>query len=118
MVVAIPVTLNGPYNLDRGTIDRMVTRTSPGVYVLSRSLSQNTAHYVGRSDSGLRGRLRDYHGTVYRHFWYAYAGSAREAFIDECLLYHHFGGSTSLDNKIHPRRPDNCNWLCPKCSQH
>ena len=108
------VSLIGPYSLIRDTINLMVSRTSPGVYVLSRN--GNKAHYVGRSDSDLRSRLMSYVGSRYLKFWFTYATSAKDAFEKECLLYHQFGGSSSLDNKIHPQRPDGCTWRCPVCN--
>lgn len=41
--------MEGPFPLN--SVNIQVTRTSPGAYVLSRD--GKTAHYVGRSDTGL-----------------------------------------------------------------
>ena len=105
------VQLTGPYALSRATILQMVSKTSPGAYVLSRS--GNTAHYVGRSDVNLRDRLLDYVNSTYQKFWFAYATSPRDAFEKECELFHDFN---PLDNRIHPQRPVGCGWRCPRCS--
>ena len=114
MAIETKVELSGPFSLDRDTITRMVSRVSEGVYVLSRN--GTTAHYVGRSDSNVRDRLLTYVGSGYRSFWYAYATSPRDAFYKECTLYHQFGGSSSLDNKVHPQRPAGSAWHCPVCN--
>ena len=115
MSTATTIALQGKYPLTTGEVDRRVTRTSPGVYVLSHDGEH--ARYVGRSDKNVRSRLKDWVGT-YAYFWFAYASSPKDAFEKECTLFHKFGGSTALDNKIHPDRPANCNWQCPVCSHY
>ncbi len=116
MTTTTRVSLYGPHKLDTATIDRVITKTSSGVYLLSRD--GKTAHYVGRSDVNLHARIKDHVGKGYTHFWYTYSTSAQDAFQSECHLYHDFGGATYLDNKIHPQRPANCNWRCPRCGYY
>ena len=111
MTTKLSIALRGRFALNGATIDREVTLKSPGVYVLSRNRS--TAHYVGRSDVSVRDRLKDYTTTTYAYFWFAYATSARDAFYKECHLYHDLNPT---DNEVHPRRPANCGWKCPRCS--
>jgi hypothetical protein len=106
--------LSGPHLLTSATIDQVVTKVSPGVYVLSRD--GKAARYVGRSDNDLKTRLKDWVPTAYLYFWYSYASSPKDAFLKECLLYHRYGGSSVLDNRIHPARPENTNWRCPDLS--
>jgi len=100
LIAQSTMALRGPHALNRAAISRMVTRRSPGVYVLSRD--GRTAHYVGRSDLDLQGRLLNHIGSRYIVFWYAFSTSVIAAYYQECTLYHRFGGSSKLDNKVHP----------------
>ncbi len=71
--------------------------------------------YVGRSDTDLNERLLDHVGE-YEHFTFQYASSEKVAFEQECRDYHRFGGEKgSLDNAVHPDRPDGFYWKCPIC---
>lgn len=109
--------LNGPYTLSEETINKVVTQTSPGIYVLGHS-ENNTFYvkYVGRSDNDVSSRLKDWIGK-YSQFKFGYFGSPKAAFDKECMIYHDFGGPIGqLDNKIHPQRPENTDWQCPKCN--
>ena len=105
--------LSGPYSLTKQSIDKNVTRTSPGAYALGKT-SANTFHisYVGRSDDDVADRLQDHVGN-YDQFKYGYFDSAKAAFEKECRLYHDFDPP---DNKVHPARPQNANWMCPVCT--
>jgi len=109
--------LRGPYTLDNETIERVVTRTSPGAYALGH-VKDNTfyVYYVGRSDDDINSRLKDWVGSKYSKFKFEYYDSPKAAFEKECNLYHDFGGKEKLDNDKHPERPDGTNWQCPRCS--
>lgn len=102
--------------LDEKTIEREITRTSPGNYGLGY-IQDNTFHvcYVGRSDDDIKGRLKQWVGVKpdrYIHFRFKYASSIKEAFERECRNYH---DCDHLDNKDHPAIPENTNWRCPVC---
>ena len=90
--------MNGPYLLNKDKIDEVVTETSAGNYALGYVNEKGTfiVKYVGRADSDVN-------------------ASPKAAFEKECRNYHDFGGSKSLDNKIHPDRPKNSSWKCPCC---
>lgn len=108
--------MNGPYKLDNETIDKAVSRTSPGNYALGRKDDQGTflVGYVGRSDSDVNARLKAWVGNTKRPlFMFSYATSAKAAFEKECENYHDF---QPPGNDIHPQRPANTNWKCPKCN--
>jgi hypothetical protein len=106
--------LDGPYNLNTEAIDIVVTRKSAGAYVLGR-LKNNKFYidYVGRADDDINSRLKDWVGK-YPHFKFGYFNSPKAAFEKECNLYHDFKPN-GLDNKIHPDRPENADWQCPRC---
>ena len=110
-MTAVKVALKGPYTLNNETIDSVVTRTSPGVYVLA-SAGSNRAKRVGRSDTDVRARLKSYVGH-YARFWFAYASSPKDAFENECHLWHDL---KPPDNVIHPDRPNGSGWKCPVCT--
>ena len=113
MTTRLTVSLSGRFPLNSTEIDRRVRARIPGVYVLSRGGTR--ADYVGRSDTDLRSRLKDYLDSTYAYFWYAEATSARDSFEKECNLFHDL---KPTDNAVHPRRPANCGWRCPRCSAY
>jgi len=78
-------------------------KTSPGNYSLGR-VADGTFYvsYVGRSDSDLNDRLKDWVGE-YKKFKFSYATSPKAAFEKKCQNYHDFGGAKSLIIKIIPR---------------
>jgi hypothetical protein len=98
----------GPYPV--ALVDNIITKVSPGVYILSRD--GKTAHYVGRSDSDLCVRIKQStkEGSGYLFLWYEYASSPRAAYRLECLWFHKYAPS---DNTNHPAVPEGQNWRCP-----
>jgi hypothetical protein len=107
--------LFGPYPLTEGGIDARANGKGPGAYALGRSGDDGTYYisYVGRSDSDLNARLKSHIGN-YNEFKHAFYPSAKAAFEKECHLFHDFG-ETTLDNKVHPARPQGTDWKCPRC---
>lgn len=104
--------LDGPFALTDDSIDRVVTRTSPGTYVLG--LTENGTfyvNYVGRSDSDVNDRLHDHVGRQ-PQFKFGYFQSPKAAFERECRIFHDFNPP---GNKAHPSRPNNSGWKCPYC---
>ena len=98
--------LNGPYPINPAGSQ---LRTGPGVYVLSRD--GRGAAYVGRSDTDVRSRmLQSARGGTYKHFWFEYTSSPRDAFLKECEYYHQY---RPADNANHPAVPPGTNWRCP-----
>ncbi|MBA3045855.1 MAG: hypothetical protein FP824_06540 [Euryarchaeota archaeon] len=107
--------MEGPYELTSEKIDAIITRTSAGNYALGYMNGDSfNVNYVGRSDNDVKKRLKDWVGE-YKKFKFSYATSRKDAFEKECRNYHDFGGSKSLDNKLHPERPDDATWACPVC---
>jgi hypothetical protein len=110
------LNMQGPYKLDSTTIDKVVSKISAGNYALGYSNEKTFfVKYVGRADNDLNKRLNDWIGH-YKEFKFSYASSPKAAFEKECKNYHDFGENKSLDNKIHPDRPDNSGWKCPECT--
>lgn len=108
--------MQGPFDLDNKSIDANVTKTSAGNYALGK-VENGTFYvsYVGRSDSDVNSRLKQWVGEKYSKFKFSYATSPKAAFEKECKNFHDFGGTEKLDNDIHPDRPDNSGWKCPVC---
>ena len=105
--------LSGPYRLSFDAIDAAVTRKSAGVFALGHADPQGRfcINHVGRSDSDVRGRLLDYIGSD-ALFKYGYSASSQTAFEKECELFHDFGPPS---NRLHPDRPKDTRWRCPRC---
>ncbi len=101
----------GPFVLSSNNISTQASNTSPGAYILSRD--GINVNYVGRSDNDLAGRLRSWVDQGYSHFWFEYASSSLQAFNLECNWYHTY---RNLDNTVHPARPANTSWQCPRCN--
>jgi len=109
------LNMNGPHKLDGDTVDRQVTRTSPGNYALGKKNDEGTfmVGYVGRADKDVNSRLKSWVDKTKRPFFkYSYASSAKAAFEKECENYHEFDPP---GNDIHPDRPDGAGWKCPRC---
>jgi hypothetical protein len=64
--------MSGSYPLDCGVIDELLTRTSPGNYALGyMDCDGFNVFYVGRSDSDVRRRLREWVGVPSQYEKYA-----------------------------------------------
>ena len=107
--------LEGPYLLTAIGVANAVARTSAGVFVLGYTdlYGQFRTLYVGRSDTDIGNGLRRHLGG-YKEFKFEYFVSPKAAFEEQCHLYHDLG-ETALDNKVHPARPANVRWTCPRC---
>lgn len=109
------LNMKGSYELTNEKIDEVITKTSAGNYALGYEKEGTFyVNYVGRADSDVNGRLKKWVDS-YKKFKFSYATSPKAAFEKECENYHDFGESKSLDNKIHPDRPNGASWKCPKC---
>jgi len=85
-----------------------VPTQKPGAYILSRDA--RAAHYVGRSDTDLAGRIRNHINQEYTHYWFEETTSPMQAYYLECEWYHKYSPS---DNKNHPAAPPGSYWRCP-----
>lgn len=115
MSVMFEEELQGAYSLNSESVNKAVSETSPGAYVLGEFKADHfQPRYVGRSDRNVRGRLIDHvSDTDYSFFCFQYCGTVREAFEAECIFFHSF--ESDLDNKRHPDRPNGKDWSCPCC---
>lgn len=105
--------LQGPYPLTRFGVEKEVEPGVPGVYVLGSTRDDTFfISYVGRSDSDVEDRLKDWIGK-YKQYKFGYSFEPKDAYEKECHLYHDFGGYPMLDNKIHPQRPEGTKYKCP-----
>jgi len=105
--------LYGPFQLTERGIDAHLQADSPGVYVLGYVRNNLfIVNYVGRDDADLKIGLRTHLPGPYQQFKFAYALSARDAFLKQCELYHDYVG---LDNKRHPCPPREMDLQCPRC---
>lgn len=106
--------LRGPYQLTMVGVDGAVATGKIGAYALGQTdYSIFNISYVGRSDDDLNARLKQHVPKWYPQFKFDYFPSAKAAFDKECNLYHDFNPP---DNDLHPARPQNSNWKCPRCN--
>lgn len=113
--------MGSPYEFSAVSVDKQVTKTSPGNYALGYIQETEKGNefivlYVGRSDTNVRDRLKQHldEDDRYTHFKYSYATSPKAAFEKECINYHDF---RLPNNKYHPDRPARTHWKCPRCGQ-
>ena len=106
----------GPYKLNLDNIDQLIRAERPGNYMLG-GLSNNkfVPCYVGRSETNLNERLKDWVGK-YNYFVFCLSPSIQDAFYKECHNYHLNIKLFKLDNDVHPVRPDSKDWKCPICN--
>ncbi len=114
------------YDFNSESIDKAVTKESPGNYALgfTRKNGRFVPEYVGRSDSDVKAELKkkldektneELTKDKYSKFKFSYAKSATEAYKKECQNYHDF--LDQLDNKIHPAKPKGTDLKCPVCGE-
>lgn len=109
------IQLSGPFAFNPSTVDAVVNKTSPGVYLLGyTSGSTFWVERVGRSDSDLNARLKsaEYAGK-YIQFKALYYPTADAAYHAECELWHLYGRN---NNPNHPARPTGKNHKCNHCN--
>ncbi len=95
----------------------MLVPSAPGVYILGQARPQFVPVYAGRSDTDLRRRLWAHaRAGIATHFTWRICADAREAFFQECILYHLLTETHVLSNQRHPDRPAPMNTVCPLCS--
>jgi hypothetical protein len=108
-----PNNLTGPHRLSFDDVHAVTRSGAPGVFALGFCGQGGVffVNYVGRSDSDVRQRLLDFIGSD-NAFKFNQVGSAKEAFMHECELYHSL---RPRGNRLHPSRPRLSGWTCPKC---
>lgn len=121
------LNMTGPYPLTTKKVNELV-EDKIGNYAFGKLEDGKWyVKYVGRSDSQLcteikqqakKHKMLDVEGYEFK---FSYASNVTEAYEKECQNYHDFGGSVSLQNKVHPAKPkDNNHYHCPveDCSEH
>ena len=88
-----------------------------GVYILGNyRMGKFIPIYVGRSDSCLLRRLMTHnHREKATHVVWRFTTNLRQAFYQECCLYHTYEDEGFL-NHVHPASPKNSGLICPICS--
>lgn len=101
--------------LTPGIVNAFVPNT-PGVYILGKAQKAFTPTYAGRSDSDLQQRLGAHarRGQA-THFTWRPCDDAREAYLQECVLYHLLRETHVIANHRHPNTPAGQRLHCPCC---
>ena len=112
--MAMETGLQGPYRLERKTIDEVIDKILPGAYAVGIPDGERfNVRLVGRSDYDIGARIKEFLG-FYPQFAFAYFDTARAAFEKECQLFHDYA-PFALDSRLHPSRRAYSSWRCPRC---
>ena len=96
----------------------LLVPSAPGVYILGQARPAFTPIYAGRSDIDLRRRLAVHaRRGLATHFTWRLCNDSREAFLQECVLYHLLRETHVLENQRHPDARDRRNTGCPLCQR-
>jgi hypothetical protein len=106
------IAIKGPFLLNERTVKYMMTKTSPGIFVLY-TVQNGTPRYVGYDELDVRQKLLKWVGRSYRYFGFEYFGSPEESFHELCELYHQY--KKTLDNTRHPEGQSGTEWRCLLC---
>ncbi len=103
--------LHGPHALTHDEINRVVASVGIGCYALGPINDENlfVVRRVGRSDTGLNGRLHKY-VDEYPYFKYGFFETVRQCYEHECRIWHEF---KPKNNPNHPDRPTGTDYPCP-----
>ena len=108
---------NGPYNLDKKTIQSVIGAKKTGNYAIGyiSPIGGFAPKIIGSSNKDLRKEiLKKIEISIskgYDKFCFKYVNSTKEIFDRECLNFHTF--QKQLDNKNHPIPPAGTNYNCP-----
>lgn len=95
---------------------RTLVPSAPGVYILGQARPNFVPVYAGRSDTDLRRRLWAHaRAGIATHFTWRLCADAREAFLQEGVLYHLLSETHVLNNQRHPDTPAGQRSACPLC---
>ena len=105
--------LQGPYPLSIDAINDEIVEGRPGAFALGYidNLGRFCVTYVGSSQGDLKSKLKERIGTA-QFFKFRHIATDRGAFEKECELFHDF---RPAGNFMHPSRPKDSNWTCPRC---
>lgn len=98
--------------LNERTVKYMMTKTSPGSFVLY-TIQNGPPRYVGYDETDVKGKLLKWVGRSYRYFGFEFSESGDDAFHELCKLYHDH--KKTLDNTRHPEGAAGSEWRCFLC---
>ena len=109
------ISLKGPHALSFDALQRVLPKGRTGIFALGYvdSGGRFRVQSVGRDDYDVRARLSELIGSS-TMFKFAVMPGSREAFEEECALFHQLRPPSTI---IHPVRPRGTNWQCPHCLQ-
>jgi hypothetical protein len=92
--------MNGPYDYDVATLEKMIIDTKSGNYALGYLDSENNfiIEYVGKSDSDVRGRLKEHLPSEHKMFKFCYAISRKVSYLKEVSEVRNYYKSKAYNN--------------------
>jgi hypothetical protein len=109
------IGMKSSYALTAKSVDYEITKISAGNFALGHESKSGlfVVEYYGRSDTDLNSEIKNWIDK-YKRFKFFYASSPKSAFVKECKNYHAFD-KNKIDNKNHPEKPENTDYVCPYC---
>ncbi|MEO0073352.1 MAG: hypothetical protein ABIK43_01655 [candidate division WOR-3 bacterium] len=104
--------MRGPYLLRPLQVDISVPGRVGGVYCLAKN--PRRVEVVARTESNLREAIKS-HWNKYEFFWYEPAVSPRDAYVNQCYVYHRYADKGELTDVSHPQPPEKTDVKCPVC---
>ena len=104
------------YQLNNENIDKYVKDKSIGNYLLGYKSNQKfMVEYVGRSDTNLNSRLKDWVDKGYKEFRFLYAKDDVAAYYEECCNFHDFKNDINQNHPAKPKGNDKVKCPVPYC---
>ncbi|APW65372.1 MULTISPECIES: hypothetical protein [Arcobacteraceae] len=110
------IGMKSSHALTNQSVDDEITKISAGNFALGYESKSGlfVVQNFGRSDTDLNQEVKNWIGK-YKRFKFFYASSPKSAFVKECKNYHAFD-KKKLDNKTHPKKPEDADYDCPYCN--
>ncbi len=104
--------MRGPYLLRPLQVDISVPERVGGIYCLAKNPRQIAV--VARVERNLKDAIKA-HWKEYEFFWYEPALSPKEAYVNQCYIFHRCLEQGTLEIKDHPHPPEKVETKCPIC---
>ena len=110
------IKMKGPFEFSFKKVMSEVPKNSPGnfllgyVYIPDKNFNVLYTGYAKNLQAELKKHLHSF-----SHFNFLVTDTLKEAYENECRLYHAIHGSTFLLNKGHPLPPEGKKWGCAVC---
>ncbi len=113
------IKMKGPFEFSFNKIISVVPKNSPGnfllgyIYIPDNNFNVLFTGYAKNLQAELKKHLHSF-----SHFNFLVTDTFKEAYENECRLYHTIKDYTFLMNKGHPLPPEGKKWKCSVCGKN